>query len=199
MTKHRQLIKKQRHYFANKGPYSQSYGFSNSHGWMRELNRKEGWVTKYWCFSTMVLEKNLESPLVCKEVKPVNPKGNQSWIFIGGTDAEAKVPKFWPPNAKNWLTGKKSWCWEILKAGRVGPNRGWDGWMASLTQWTWVWVGSGSWWWTGKPGVLQSMGLQRVGHWFSDWTTAIKTNVLLCVGEICDPGICGMVACDSRV
>ena len=107
MTKTRQLIKKQRHYFANKGPYSQSYGFSRSHGWMWELNHKEGWVPKNWCFWTVVfLEKTLESPLVCKEIKPVNPKGNQSRIFIGGTDAEAKVPILRPTNAKNWLIGK---------------------------------------------------------------------------------------------
>ena len=101
-------------------------------------------------FDLRCWEKTSESPLDCKEIKSINSKGNQSWIFIGGTDAEAKVPKFWPPNAKNWLTGKKSWCWEILKAGRVGPNRGWDGWMASPAQWTWVWASSGRWLWTGN-------------------------------------------------
>ena len=115
---------------------------------------------------TVVLEKTLESPLNCKEIQPVNRKGNQSWIFVGRTDAEAETPIIWPPNAKNWLTGKdpdsgKDWRQEE-KA---------DGWMASLTRWTWVWVSSRSWWWTGKPGVLQSMGLQRVRH---DWATGLN-------------------------
>ena len=90
--KPRQHIKKQKHYFADKGPYSQSYGFSSSHVWMWELDHKEGWVPKNWCFQTVVLEKILESSLDGKEVKPVNPKGNQSLIFIGTTDAEAEAP-----------------------------------------------------------------------------------------------------------
>ena len=108
-------------------------------------------------FELAVLEKTLESPLDSKEIKPVNPKRNQSWIFIGSTDAEAKTPILWPRDAKNWLTGK-DWRWERLKAGGEGDDRGWDGWMTSLTRWTWVWASSGSWWWTGKPGALQSMG-----------------------------------------
>ena len=99
----RQHIKKQRHYFANKGPPSQSYGFSSSHVWMWELDYKESWAPKNWCFWTVVLEKTLESPLVCKEIKPFNPKGNQSWMFIGRTDAEAETPILWPPDVKNWL------------------------------------------------------------------------------------------------
>jgi len=90
---------------ANIGPYSQSYGFSSSHVQMWELDHK-AWALKNWCFQTVVLEKTLESPLDCKEIKPVNPKGNQSWIFIGRTDAEAKAPILWPPDAKSWLTGK---------------------------------------------------------------------------------------------
>ena len=102
----RQCIKKQRHYFANKGPSSQSYGFSSSHIWMWELHHKEGWAQKNWCFWTVVLEKTPESPLDSKEIQPVHPKGNQSWIFIGRTDAEAETPTLWPPDAKNWLTGK---------------------------------------------------------------------------------------------
>ena len=102
-----QHIKMQRHYFANKGPSSQSYGFSNSHVWMWELDYKENWVPKNWCFWTVVLEKTLESPLNYKEIQPVHPKGNQSWIFIGRTDAEAETPIFWPPNVKNWFTGKE--------------------------------------------------------------------------------------------
>ena len=98
--------KKQRHCFANKGPSSQSYGFSNSHVQVWEFNYKESWVPKNWYFWTVVLEKTLESPLDCKEIKPVNPKGNNFWIFIGRTDAEAENPILWPPNAKNWLIGK---------------------------------------------------------------------------------------------
>ena len=102
----RQHIKKQRHYFADKGPSSQSYGFSSSYIWMWGLNHKESWVPKNWCFWLVVLEKTLESPLNCKEIQPVNPKGNQSWIFIGRTDVEAEAPILWPPNAKNWIIGQ---------------------------------------------------------------------------------------------
>ena len=97
----RQHIKKQRHYFANKGPSSQSYGFPSSHVWMRELDYKESWVPKNWCFWTVVLEKTLESPLDCKEIQPVHPKGDQSSIFIGRTDVDAEVPILWPPGAKS--------------------------------------------------------------------------------------------------
>ena len=105
-NKHRQHIKKQKDHFADKGPYSQSYGFSSSHVWMWELDHKEGWALKKRCFWTVVLKKTLESPLHCEEVKPVNPKGNQSWIFIGRTDVESEALKLWPPDAKGWLTGK---------------------------------------------------------------------------------------------
>ena len=150
----RQHIKKQRHYFANKGLASQRYGFYSSHVRMWELDYKESWVPKNWCFWTVLLEKTLEGPLGCKEIQQIHPKGNQSWIFIGRTYAEAETPILWPPNGKNWLTGKRLWCWEWLKVGGEGDDRGWDGWMASLTQWTWVWVSSSHWWWTGRPGVL---------------------------------------------
>ena len=102
----RQHVKKQRHYFANKGLSSQSYGFSSSHVQMRELDHKEGWRPKNWCFWTVILEKTLESPLDCKEIKPVNPKGNQPWIFIRRTDAEAEAPILWPPDVKSQLIGK---------------------------------------------------------------------------------------------
>ena len=95
---------------------------------------------------------------------------NQSWIFIGRTDAEAESPILWPPDVKSWLR-KRPWCWERLKEGGEGDDRGWDGWMASPTGWTWVWASSGSWWWTGRPGMLQSLGLQRVGH---DWGTGLS-------------------------
>ena len=101
-----QHIKKQRYYFADKGPCSQSYGFSSGHVWMWELDHKESWVPKNWCFWTVVLEKTLESPLDCKEIQPVHPKGNESWIFIGRTDDEAETPILWPPDAKNWLIWK---------------------------------------------------------------------------------------------
>ena len=128
-----QHIKKQRHYFTNKGPSSQSYGFSSSHVWMWELDHKESWALKNWCFWTVVLEKTLESPLDCK-IKPVNHKGNQSWIFIGKTDAEAEALILclatWCKELTHW---KIFWCWERLKAGREGDTRGWDGWMASPT------------------------------------------------------------------
>ena len=102
----RQHIKKQRHYFVNKGPSSQGYGFSNSHVSMLELDFKESWVLKNWCFWTVVLVKTLESPLDCKETQPVHPKGGHSWVFIGMTDAEAEAPILWPPDAKSWLIGK---------------------------------------------------------------------------------------------
>ena len=133
---------------------------------MWKLNYKESWMLKNWCFWTVVMEKTLESPLDCKEIKPVNPKGNQihwkdwcwSWILQ-------------PPDAKNWLTGKDRDAGKRLKAGGEGDGRGWDGWMASPTQWTWVWVNPGIWWWIGRPGVLQSMGLQRVGH---NWETELN-------------------------
>ena len=138
---------------------------------MWELDFKEGEAPKNWCFLIVVLERTTESPLDSKESKPVNPKGNQPWIFIGKTDAESEALILWPPDTKNWLTWKRPWCWETLKAGGEGDDRGWDGWMASLTQWICVWVDSGSWWWTGRPGVLQSMGSQRVGH---HWATELN-------------------------
>ena len=109
---------------------------------------KEGWVLKNWCFWTVVLEKTLESSLDCKEIQSVHPKGNQSSIFIGRTDAEAETPILWPPDVKSWHV-KRPWCWERLKVGGEGDDRGWDGWMASPTHWTWVKqasrVGDGQW------------------------------------------------------
>ena len=105
--KPRQHIKKQRHYFADKGLSSLSYDFSSSHVWMWELDYKESWAPNNWCFWTVVLEKTLDSPLDCKEIKPVNPKGNKSWILIGRADAEAEAPILWPPDVKNWLLRKE--------------------------------------------------------------------------------------------
>ena len=139
----RQHIKKQRYYFANKGLSSQGYGFSSSHMWMWELDYKESWVLKNWCFWTVVLENTLESPLDCKETQPVHPKGNQSWIVIGRIDAEVETPILWPPDTKNWLIGKdpdggKDWRQEE-KGISEGEIVGW-----SPSQWTWAWVNSRS-------------------------------------------------------
>ena len=156
-----QRIKKQRHYFADKDLYSQSYGFSSGHVWMWELDHKEGWALKIWCFWTIVVEKILESSLDRKEIKPVNSIGNQPWIFIERTGAKAKAPGLWPIDVKSW---KRPWCWDRPRVRGEGGNRVWDGWMASRTQWTWAWASSGRQWRTGKPGMLQFMGSQRVGH-----------------------------------
>ena len=141
-----QHIKKQKHYFAKEGPSSQDYGFSSSH---------ESWTPKNWCVWIVVLEKTLESPLDCKNIQAVHPKGDQSCIFIGRTDVEAETPIFWPPDAKSWLIWKdpdagKDWWWEEKRMTED--------------------VNSGSWWWTGRPVVLPSMGSQRVGH---DWETGM--------------------------
>ena len=141
--KPKQCIKKQRYHFADTCPYSQCYGFSSSHVRMWELNHKEGWMLKNWCFWTVVLEKTLQSPLDCKEIKPVSPKGNQPWTFIGRTDADVEDPKLWPSDVKNCLTHwKRPWGWEKLRA-RGGGNRGWNGSMASVTQGIRVWANSG--------------------------------------------------------
>ena len=143
---------------------------TSGHVWVWELDCEESWASKNWCFCTVVLEKTLESPLDCKEIQPVHSKGDQSWVFIGRTDAEAETPILWPPHAKSWLTGKDSDTgrdWEQEEKGTTG----WDGWMTSLTWGTWVWVNSGSWWWTGRPCVLQFLGFQRVRH---DWVTELN-------------------------
>ena len=155
---------------------SQSYGFSSSHIWMWELYYKESWAPKNWCFWTVVLEKTLESPLDCREIQPVHPKWNQSWIFIGRTGTEAKSPILWPPDVKNWLTRKdsdsgKDWRWE---------ERGWQRmrWLDRITDsmdmsLSKLGVGPGSWWWTGKPDVLQFMGHKEL-----DTTERLNWNEL---------------------
>ena len=137
----RQHIKKQTHHFANKGPPSQGCSFPSSHVQMWDLDHKEGWVPKNWCFWTVLLKKNPESPLDSKRdqtrisiLKEIN-----SWIFIGRTDVDAETPTL----CKEPTHWKRPWCWERLRAGGEGGNRGWDGWMALLTQWTWVWENSG--------------------------------------------------------
>ena len=164
----RQHVKNQRHYFANKDPPNQGYGFSSSHVLTWELDYKESWVLKNWCFWTVVLEKTLEGSLDCKEIQPVHPK-KKSVLNIHWKDWCCS----WNSNTlatwcKELTHLKRPWCWERLKVGGEEDYRGWDGWLASLTQWTWVWVNSGSWWWTGRPGV--SMGSQRVGH---NWVTEL--------------------------
>ena len=154
---------------------------------MWELDYKESWAPTNWCFWTVVLEEALESPLDCKEIQPVHPKGNQSWIYIGRTDAEANsnIVATWCEELTHL---KRPWCWERLKAGGEGDNRGWDGWMASLTQQTWVWASSGSWWWTGKPGVLSPWGqkeldtTERLTCWWSydcEWCNGNESLGLL--------------------
>ena len=130
--------------------------------------------------------KTLESPLDCKEIQPVHPKGNQSWIFIEGTDVEAETPILWPPDVKNWLIGKDPDAGKDWRQEEKGMT-GWDGWMASLTQWTWVWVDSRSWWWTG-PATLQFMGLQRVRpdratelNWTGDIEELLSVFILISI------------------
>ena len=138
---------------------------------MWELDYKESWVLKNWCFWTVVLEKTLKSPLDCKDVKQVNAKGNQPWIFIGRTDDEAStLSATWCEELTHW---KRPWCWERLKAGGERDDRGWDGWMVSPTQWTWVWASSGRWWRTGKPCELQSIGVAKS----PDMTERLNNNI----------------------
>ena len=143
---------------------------------MWELDHKESWVLKNWCFGTVVLERTLESPLDCKEIQPVNPKGNQSWIFIGRTDAEAEVL---PPDVKNWLLGKDPDAGKNWRQEEKG--------MTEYEMVTWyhrldgqVWASSRSWWWTGKPCMLPSMGLQRVEHdYWLNWTELTMSYIWL--------------------
>ena len=159
------------HYFANKGPSSQGYGFSSGHVWMWELEYKESWAPKNWCFWTVVLEKTLESPLDSKEIQPVHPEGDQSWVFIWRSDAEAETPNTLATWCEELTHLKRPRCWERLRAGGEGDSRGWGSLMASPTQWIWVWVGSGSLCWTGTPGLLKLMGSQRVRR---DWATELN-------------------------
>ena len=146
--KPRQHIKKQRPHFADKGPHSQSYGFFSSHVWMWELDHKEGWAPKNWCFQTTVLEKALESPSHCKVIKFVNPKGNQPWIFIGRIDVEAETPILWPPDVKSQLIGKDP------DAGKDWRQKKRAAETSSSIQWTRSWVNSRRWWGTVRLGVL---------------------------------------------
>ena len=141
---------------------------------MWKLDCEESWVPKNWCFWTVVLEKTLESPLDCKEIQPVHPKGDQSWVFIGRTDDKAETPVLWPPHMNSWLIGKESDVgrdWGQEEKGTLEDEMA--GWHVP-TRWTWVWVNSRSWWWTGKPGVLRFMGSPRVRH---DWATELNWEV----------------------
>ena len=155
-------VLKSRHHFANKGPYSQSYVFPSSRVWMWELGYKKSWALKHLHFWTMVLEKTLESPLDSKEISPE--------YSLEGLMLKLKLQYFghlmWRADSL-----EKTLMLERLRAGGEGDSRGWDGWMASLAWWTWVCVDSGSWWWTGRPGMLWFMGSKRVGH---DWVTELN-------------------------
>ena len=174
--KPRKHIKKQRHYFVNQGLSSQSYGFSRSHVWMLELDNKKGWALKSWCLQTVVLEKTLESPLDSKEIKPINLKGNQPWIPLEGLMLKLKRQYF------SHLMQTTDSLEKSLSLGKIeGRKRrglkGWDGWMASLMQWTWTWANLGRWWGTERPGVLQSIELDK-----TEWVNNNKFAIF----SICD-------------
>ena len=160
-------ILKRIYYFGNKGPSSQSYGFSSSHVWMWESDYKESWALKNWCFWTVVLEKTLESPLDCKEIQPVHPKGDQSWVFIGRIDDEAETPILWPPDAKSRLIQKDPDAGKDQRQEEKGTTEdemvGWRHWLdgRETAQTPGVREAQGS---------LQSMGSQRAGH---DWETEL--------------------------
>ena len=153
--------------FVNKGPFSQGYAFSSNHVWMWELNYKEHWAPKNWCFWTVVSEKTPESPLNCKRsnqsiLKEISPE-----YSLEGPMLKLKL-QYFGHLMRRTDSLEKSLMQGKIEDGERSVDRGWDGSMVSPIQWTWVWVSSESWWWTGKPGVPQSMGSQRVGH---DWTT----------------------------
>ena len=160
---HKQHIRKQRHYFANKGPFSQGYGFSSGHVWMWELDYKESWALRIDAFELWCWRRLLKVPWTARKSNQSILKEISPGCSLEGLMLRLKCQYFghlmWRADSL-----ERPWCWERLRAGGEGDDRGWDGWMASSTPWTWVWLDSGSWWWTGRPGVLQFMGLQRVGH-----------------------------------
>ena len=170
----RQHIKKQRHYLANEWSSSQSYAFSSSHVWMGEscsIKIAECWridAFELWCW-----RRPLRVPLTARRsnqsiLKGISPEYSLARLML---KLKLQYLATWCKELTHW---KRPWCWERLKVGGVGDDRGWDGWMASLTQWTWVWVNSGSWWWTGRPGMLRFMGSQRAGH---NWVTELNLNL----------------------
>ena len=162
------LKSRERHHSTMKGPYSQGYGLPSGHIQLWELDRKEVIAPKNWCLWTVVLENTPESPLDSKKIKPFNLKGDQPWIFTGRTDVESEAPVFWSSDSNRWLIGKVPDAGEDLRAEGEEGVRGWDGWMASPMQWTWTWANFRRRWGTQGPGVLQSMGPQRIRH---DWVT----------------------------
>ena len=169
-------ILKSRDITLSQSPSSQGYGFSSGSVWMWELDCEEGWVPKNGCFWTVVLEKTPESPLDCEEIQPVHPKGDQSWVFIGRIDIEAETPILWPPDVKSWLIWKDPDAGEDWRQEEKGMT---EDEMSRWHRWTWVWVDSGSWWWTGRPGMLRFMGLQRVRHdWGLKWTEMLEGSNL---------------------
>ena len=169
----RQQIKKQRHYFVNKGLSSQSYSFSSSHAWMWELDYKESWALKNWCFWSICWRRLWRVPWTAKRCNQSILKEISPEYSLEGLMLKLKLQYF------GHLMRRSDSLEKILMLGKTeggrrrGGDRGWDGWMAP-TQWTWVWVNSGSWWWTGRPGVLQSMGSQRVGH---NWVTDLNWKI----------------------
>ena len=171
----RQHIQKQRHYFANKGPSSQGYGFSSNHVWRWELDSEESWRLNNWWFWTVVLQKTVESLLDCKEIQQSILKEISPGCSLEGLMLKLKLQYFghlmWRADSfeRTLMLGK-------IEGRRKREDRGWDGRMTSPTQWTWVWVNSRRWWWTGKPGVLQSMGSQKVRH---DWVNSTESVLLL--------------------
>ena len=165
-----QIIKNQRHYSADKCLYSQSYGFSSSHVWMWELDHKERRAPKSWCFWNVVLEKTLEILWTARRANQSVLKEISPEYSLEGLILNLKL-QYFGHLMQRTDSLERLWCWERLKAGREGDDRGLDGWMTSATLWTWVWASSRSWWWTGKPGALQSMGLQRVKY---NWLTKLN-------------------------
>ena len=165
----RQHIKKQRYYFANKCPSSEGYGFPSGHVWMWVSDYKESWVPKNWCFWTVVLEKTLQSPLDCKEIQLVHPKGDQSWVFFGGTDVKAETPVLWPPDAESWLFERTLMLGKI--EGRRRRRRQRVRWLDGISDSVGMsFCNSGRWWTTGKFDVVRSMGLQN-RTLLSNWPT----------------------------
>ena len=164
----RQIIKKQRHYFANKGPSSQNYGFSSSYVCMWHLDHKESWVSRIDAFELWCWRRLLKVPWTARRSSQSIPKEISPEYSLEGLMLKLQHFGTLFEELIHW---ERCWCWERLKVGGEGDDRGWDGWMASLTRSTWVWVNSRSWWWTGRTGVLQFTGSQSVGH---DWATELN-------------------------